>query len=185
MGRHCLLLTNKLSPFKQGWLQLGGSLPRGHSNRPSVKELYPACVWLRAGGLGGLLEKRPGCDGACWKIEAPALKMNHQTRPCDENPLWYPKDKNIPYSSAQSPGSDQCECMCAQSCLCVAPWTEARQAPLSMGFSRQEYWSGLPCPFPGDLPHPGIEPVSLASHALAHVFFTTSTTWEAPVQCQG
>ena len=37
-------------------------------------------------------------------------------------------------------------------------WTVARQAPLSMGFSRQEYWSGLPCPSPGDLPHPGIEP---------------------------
>ena len=40
------------------------------------------------------------------------------------------------------------------------PWTVARQAPLSMGFSRQEYWSGLPFPFPGDLPNPGIEPGS-------------------------
>ena len=39
-------------------------------------------------------------------------------------------------------------------------WTIARQAPLSMGFSRQEHWSGLPCPPPGDLPDPGIEPVS-------------------------
>ena len=37
----------------------------------------------------------------------------------------------------------------------VAPWTVARQAPLSMGLSRQGYWSGLPCPFPGDLPDPG------------------------------
>ena len=41
------------------------------------------------------------------------------------------------------------------------PWTIARQAPLSMGFSTQEYWSGLPCPPPGNLPDPGIEPVSL------------------------
>ena len=41
------------------------------------------------------------------------------------------------------------------------------QAPLFMGFSRQEYWSGLPCPFPGDLPNPGIEPMSLMSPALA------------------
>ena len=41
------------------------------------------------------------------------------------------------------------------------PWTVAPQAPLSMGFSRQEYWSGRPCPPPGDLPNPGIEPVSL------------------------
>ena len=42
------------------------------------------------------------------------------------------------------------------------PWTVAHQAPLSTGFSRQEYWSGLPCPSPGDLPHPGIEPRSPA-----------------------
>ena len=49
----------------------------------------------------------------------------------------------------------------AQSCptLCD-PWTVAHQAPLSMGFSRQEYWSGLPFPSPGDLPNPGIEPRS-------------------------
>ena len=58
------------------------------------------------------------------------------------------------------------------------PWTIACQAPLSMKFSRQEYWSGLPSPFPGDLPNPGIEPVSL-SPALAGGFFTTSTTWDA------
>jgi len=51
-------------------------------------------------------------------------------------------------------------------------WTVAPQALLSMGFSRQEYWSGLPCPPPGDLPDPGIEPVSLPSPALAGRFFT-------------
>ena len=65
--------------------------------------------------------------------------------------------------------------------LCATLWTIARQAPLSMGFSRQEYWSGLPCPPPGDLPDPGIEPVSsLLSPALAVSFFTTSPTWKAP-----
>ena len=42
----------------------------------------------------------------------------------------------------------------------VTPWTAACQAPLSMGFSRQEYWSGMPCPPTGDLPNPGIEPMS-------------------------
>ena len=57
-----------------------------------------------------------------------------------------------------------------------------------MGFSRQEYWSGLPCPPPGDLPDPGIEPVCLTSPALAGRFFTTSATyWEAcgmlPCKC--
>ena len=66
--------------------------------------------------------------------------------------------------------------------LCVTQWTAAHQAPLLMGFSRQEYWSGLPCPPPGDLPNPGIEPTSLKSPALAGGFFTTSATWEVPVQ---
>ena len=56
----------------------------------------------------------------------------------------------------------------------------ALQALLSMGFSRQEYWSGLPFPSPGDLPNPGNQPMSLMSPALAGGFFTTSTTWEAP-----
>ena len=63
--------------------------------------------------------------------------------------------------------------------LCATQWTVAFQASLSMGFSRQEYWSGLPCPPPGDLPDPGIEPVSLMSPALASGFFITSATWEA------
>ena len=51
--------------------------------------------------------------------------------------------------------------------------------PLSTGFSRQEYWSGLPCPLPGDLPQPRIKPVSLMSPALTGKFFITSATWEA------
>ena len=57
-----------------------------------------------------------------------------------------------------------CACMCVQLISCVwlfeIPWTVAHQAPLSMGFSRQEYWSGLPCPPPGDLPNAEIEPRS-------------------------
>ena len=51
--------------------------------------------------------------------------------------------------------------------LFATPWTVARQAPLSMGFSKQEYWSGLPFPSPGDLPNPGIEPRSPALQADA------------------
>ena len=49
----------------------------------------------------------------------------------------------------------------------MTPWTVACQAPLSMEFSRQEYWSGLPCPSPGDLPDPGIEPGSSALQAVS------------------
>ena len=55
----------------------------------------------------------------------------------------------------------------------------AHQVLLSVGFSGQEYWSGLPCLPPGDLPDPGMEPESLMSPALAGRFFTTSTFWEA------
>ena len=56
----------------------------------------------------------------------------------------------------------------------------AHQPPLSMGFSRQEYWSGLPCPPPEDLPNPETEPTSLSSPALVDRFYVTSTTWKAP-----
>ena len=61
--------------------------------------------------------------------------------------------------------------------LFATPWTVAHQAPLSVGFSRQEYWSGLPFPPPGDLSDPGIEFASPASPVLAGGFFTT---WEVP-----
>ena len=63
----------------------------------------------------------------------------------------------------------------------VTPWTASHQVPLSMGFSRQEYWSGLSFPAPGALPHQGTEPASLMSAALAGSLFTISTTWEAPL----
>ena len=81
-------------------------------------------------------------------------------------------------------------CMEFQACECVLShfsgvrlfatlWTAACQAPLYTAFSRQEYWSGLPCPPPGDLPDPGIEPAVLMLPALADRFVSTSTTWEA------
>ena len=63
--------------------------------------------------------------------------------------------------------------------LFATPWTVVCQAPLSMGFSRQEYWSGLTCSPPEDLPDPGIKPTLLTSSTLAGGFFTTSATWEA------
>ena len=68
---------------------------------------------------------------------------------------------------------------------CIQPfatlWTIAHQPPLSMGFFRQEYWSGLPFPSSEDLPNPGIEAASLLSPALSGRFFTTSATWKALV----
>ena len=68
--------------------------------------------------------------------------------------------------------------------LFVTPWTVACQAPVSIGFFRQEYWSGLPCPPPGDLPDPGIKPASLMSPALAGGFFTTEPPGK-PMQIWG
>ena len=81
------------------------------------------------------------------------------------------------------------DCCCLVSCSVMSdsfatPWTIALQTPLSMGFSRQEYWSGLPCPPPGDLPNPGLEVMSLTSPALGGRFFTTSATWKAPKTAQ-
>ena len=77
------------------------------------------------------------------------------------------------------------ECVLSRFCrvwLSATPWTVASQAPLSMGLSRQEYWSRLPFPPPGNLPYPEMEPVSLTSPALAGGFFTATTDWEAPMR---
>ena len=78
------------------------------------------------------------------------LNLQNRNRPTDiENKLWLPKGK----------GS---ESEVTQSCPTLwDPWTIARQAPPSMGFSRQEYWSGSPFPSPEDLPNPGMEARSL------------------------
>ena len=72
-----------------------------------------------------------------------------------------------------------CVCVLSHLRLSATSITVAHQAPLSMGFPRQEYWSGLLFPSPADLPNPGMETVSLMSPALAGGFFTTSATWEA------
>ena len=68
-----------------------------------------------------------------------------------------------------------CVCVCAQTlqlCLFATLWTVAHQAPKIMGFSRLEYWSGLPCPPAGPLPDPGIEPASPVASCIAGRIFT-------------
>ena len=69
--------------------------------------------------------------------------------------------------------------------LFETPWTIARWTPLSMVFFRQEHQKGLPCLSPGDPPNPGIKPTFLMFPALAGVFFTISTTWEADGEQHG
>ena len=69
--------------------------------------------------------------------------------------------------------------------LFATPWTVALQAPRSMGILQARMdWSGLPWSLPGDLPNPGIEPMSLMSPASAGRFFTTSSTWRIPGTAQ-
>ena len=82
-------------------------------------------------------------------------------------------------------GDKGCAVLCCakslQLCLTFATLcTVAHHVPLSMEFSGQEYWSGLPCPSPGYLPNPRIEPASLKSLALAGRIFMTSAIWEVP-----
>ena len=90
---------------------------------------------------------------------------------------WIPSLKN-------GTGHQQIKAMCMYALSHLqhfaTPWTVAHQALLSMEFSRQEYYSRLLFPFPGDLPNPEIKPMSLVSPALAVGFFTISAIWEAP-----
>ena len=72
----------------------------------------------------------------------------------------HPLDNNVKEGEGEGEVAQSCPTLCD-------PWTVAHQAPLSMGLSRQEYWSGLPSPSPGDLPNPGIEPRSPALQAGA------------------
>ena len=96
---------------------------------------------------------------------------------------WHAAVHEIAKSQTQW-ASEQQQSVCMLSCfsrvqLFAAVWIVALQAPVSMGFSRREYWSELPCPPPGDLPSLRTEPMSIMSPALAGGFFTMSTTWEA------
>ena len=105
----------------------------------------------------------------------------HRQQPTRLSPPWDSPGKN---TGVGCHFLLQCMKMKVKSLSCVqllaTPWTAAHQAPRSMGFSRQEYWSGLLFPSPGYLPDPGIRSESLVSPALAGGFFTTSATREAP-----
>ena len=100
--------------------------------------------------------------------------------------IWTTRETQDTILKAHKIGYIKVECACLLGLfnhvwLSAALWTVALQAPLSVGFSRQEYWSGFPCPPPGDLPDSRIKPVPLMSPALAGRFFTSSTTWEVLV----
>ena len=94
----------------------------------------------------------------------------------------------VPMGKAGLAHSGLCA-VCVQSLshvqLCATPWTVALHVPLSMGFSRQEYWSGLLFPFPENLPNPEIKPASPASAALAGRFFTTEPPGKSTPNSRG
>ena len=114
--------------------------------------------------------KRSGNNALCWFYKFNFLELNHLT-------IFFHLTIFLFSSSVLT----YVRAKLLQSCptLCDPLDCIDHQAPLSMGFSRQEHRSGFPCPPLGELPAPGIEPASLVSLALAGGFFTTSATWEA------
>ena len=136
-----------------------------------------------AAGQGG--SARTGCEspkvpfvpGGTLAREAAVPKMATGGAMTPQPP-GRPASLNRPVSKPEyrSPGGGLCVHAKSLSRVTVTPGAVARQAPLSVEFSEQEYWSGFPCPPPGDLPDPGIEPSSLKSPVLAGRFFPTSAT---------
>ena len=135
---------------------------------------------LVAVAVGGVRGRRGTSDSpGSLLAEVFLLQASGQTDPGSSFVLCWLTSMNLSFLFSKAGA-----CACVLSCfshvqLCVTPWTVAHQDPLSMGFSRQEYGSGLPCPLPGDLPDRGIKSTFLRSPALAGGFFTTSDTWEA------
>ena len=116
---------------------------------------------MRAGGAGGRVFLCPAGPAVAWSVI---------------------KRLKISVFSTNGAGTVGCVCVRSVAQLCPTlcdPVDCSCQAPLSKGFSRQEHWSGLPFPPPGDRRHPGIEPESLMPPASAGGFFTTGAPWEA------
>ena len=121
-------------------------------------------------------DRQVSCNDSENKGDCPELKISSSVRP----EISSSSDKLVWRYTEAEPWEWRCVCVSVLSLvpLFSVPWTVARQALLSMGFSRQEYWSGLPFPPRGGLLNPGVARTSLASPALAGGFFTTSATWD-------
>ena len=171
------LLAPQYPKLQRYYFLMSTSVPTIESQRGSQWEsppashamaATPACsaaaglrtVWGKPQGRG-----RSGCyrGGQGRYIEGPLASTNI-CRVSAASPAWVPKFFHVL--------GQVCVCACllgrfSRVQVFETPWIITCQAPLIMGFSRQECWSGLPCPPPGDLPHPGMEPASLMSPALA------------------
>ena len=145
--------------------------PTGKEGRDTFKGSCPTWEGGQPQGMNNSLQTFPSLTAP-----APPQGHNHGVSMLT-SPIRLQQIQDYP-NSPQSRGKNCTNQGCAKSLQsCPTPWTAAHQAPLSMGFSRQGYWSGLPCPPPWDLPDPGIETGSLKSPALADGFLTTSASW--------
>ena len=150
----CIYVNRKACEWRACVTAAQGPSVFSHVTCPGLSTRSPTAL--------GSLEAKPHTNGELMKQQVPATEGYGMT------------------PSERCPGDHlrQIErCCCCYLRLFATLWTVACQAPLSMGFSRQEYWSGWPCSPPGDLPDPGIKVKSPMSPALAGGFFTTSTTW--------
>ena len=159
-------ISEQVYRAKEAERRARGDFPN-KSTRTQLQQIKRHCAWAAQCGLG----KSEGLDTAQYGVVDMSLILTEVvvSQICTYIKLTKSHSLNIG-SYAQTLG-----CVWFSSTL----WTVARQAPLSVGFSRQEYWSELPFPPLGDLADPGIEPGSLMSSALAGRFFIAGVTWEA------
>ena len=136
--------------------------------------LIPGSGRSLGGGHGNPLQysclENPMDRGAWWATVHRVAKSRTGLK--QQPACMQPSVSSVQFSSVQFSHS-------VMSNFLRAPWNVALQAPMSIGFYRQEYWSGFPCPPPRDLPDPGIKPTSVTSPALAGMFLTIGATWEA------
>ena len=158
VGEHWRQLFYPRSP--SGWVSTGDS---GSTPDPPPPSVF--------GSLLSLAKSIPGSVSSwLWN-----MTRTQQTESKKEHRGPKPS-RGIP-SRNRVPLCPPIPCACSAVSDSATPWTVARQPPLSTEFLRQECWSRLPFPSPGDLPNPGIEPGSLTSPPLAGTFFTSSATW--------
>ena len=140
-----------------------------------IRDWIPLRIWMMVTGKGHPCLVRPG--GKAWGVGRVPSGIGYKSV-CTVTMVGKIYRCFLVYFFVDM----YCACVCVLSGVqvSVTPWAVAHQATLSMGFHRQEYWSGLPFPAPGDLHDPEILPSSLASPALADRFFTTEPPGKSP-----
>ena len=164
-------------PGHSGWTEdwdVGGHGSR--RGKPKVRVMFPPSVkfsWEHSNG-----DSTQSNSAMCFHLHS-GLSMQQCITHVNDNLVWDKPVILLELCSSSQRWARERFLSCCSVQLFATPWTVARQVPLSMGFPRQEYWSGLPFPSPGNLPDPGIEPSSFMSPTLAGGFFTSNATWEA------